>query len=395
MSHFSVLVVGDNVEDQLAPFHEFECTGEDDQYIQEIDQTEEARAEYGSNTERRMKDPEGNLHDPYTKDGDCDPQFYREPTDEEVKEHGSMMGSGCGGGICWTSKDWGDGRGYRAKVSFIPEGWSEVQIPKADAETFAEFCENWYGHDVVPFGTEPDLTDDHKYGYTLVDEKGDVVKTIDRTNPNAKWDWYSVGGRWNGYFKLKSGTLGVLGEPGLQTMNKDYKPPKRDRADQCIKGDIDVEGMRDEAADKAGKDYDLVRGVAGDMSLHKTWDRCKEECQTGEFDDKNEPKVNWDTARKLYNGQDTVTRLRKNQDTIWFEADEFLMSREAYVANARARAIATFAVVKDGKWFERGEMGWWGVVRDEKDRDEWVMHFASLIDDLPDSALLTVVDCHI
>ncbi len=29
MSHFTVLVVGDNVEEQLAPFHEFECTGEE------------------------------------------------------------------------------------------------------------------------------------------------------------------------------------------------------------------------------------------------------------------------------------------------------------------------------------------------------------------------------
>jgi hypothetical protein len=167
------------------------------------------------------------------------------------------------------------------------------------------------------------------------------------------------------------------------------------RADQCIKGDIDIEGMRQEAADKAGETYDLVRSVAGDMSKHKTWKRCQEECQTGENDDKGEPKVDWDKARKMYNAQPTVKRLRDNQDTIWHEVDDFLMSREAHVANARARAIATFAVVKDGKWFERGEMGWWGVVRDEKDRDEWVMHFASLIDDLPDNALLTVVDCHI
>lgn len=48
MSHFSVLVVGDNVEVQLAPYHEFECTGRDDQYVQEIDETEEARAEYAT-----------------------------------------------------------------------------------------------------------------------------------------------------------------------------------------------------------------------------------------------------------------------------------------------------------------------------------------------------------
>ena len=34
MSHYSVLVIGENVEEQLAPFHEFECTGDDNEYVQ-------------------------------------------------------------------------------------------------------------------------------------------------------------------------------------------------------------------------------------------------------------------------------------------------------------------------------------------------------------------------
>ena len=106
MSHFTVLVVGGDPEKQLAPFHEFECTGDDNEFIQEVDQTEEALAAYERGTERRMKDPQGNLHDPYTKEGDANPQFYRDPTPEEEKEHGSMMGSGAGGNISWTSKDW-------------------------------------------------------------------------------------------------------------------------------------------------------------------------------------------------------------------------------------------------------------------------------------------------
>jgi hypothetical protein len=32
MSHFTVMVIGNDVDEQLAPFHEFECTGQDDQY---------------------------------------------------------------------------------------------------------------------------------------------------------------------------------------------------------------------------------------------------------------------------------------------------------------------------------------------------------------------------
>jgi hypothetical protein len=43
MSHFVVLVIGEDPTAQLAPFHEFECTGQDDQFVQTLDRTEEVR----------------------------------------------------------------------------------------------------------------------------------------------------------------------------------------------------------------------------------------------------------------------------------------------------------------------------------------------------------------
>lgn len=46
MSHFSVMVIGPNVEAQLAPYHEFECTGKSDQYVQNVDETAEVLAGY-------------------------------------------------------------------------------------------------------------------------------------------------------------------------------------------------------------------------------------------------------------------------------------------------------------------------------------------------------------
>jgi hypothetical protein len=230
MSHFTVLVVGEDVEKALAPFHEFECTGEDYEYIQEVDQTEEARKEFAKDTTTRYKDPDGNLHNPFTPAGNWDNKFWRELTPEEEARYGGKGGffqdhddNPEHGGLRLYSCDWHDGKPYHTKAFAWPsDGWSEIEVLKSTVETFAEFCADYYCHDIVPFGTEPDFVDDHKYGYTLVDENGEVTATIDRTNPNAKWDWYQVGGRWNGYFKLKDGTLGLLGEPGLQTMNKDY-----------------------------------------------------------------------------------------------------------------------------------------------------------------------------
>lgn len=57
--------------------------------------------------------------------------------------------------------------------------------------------------------------------------------------------------------------------------------------------------------------------------------------------------------------------------------------------------ITTFAVVKDGEWYERGEMGWWCHVSNEKNSDDWDAEVKALLKDLPADTLLTVVDCHI
>lgn len=77
MSHFSVLVIGDDIEKQLAPYHEFECTGIDDEYVQEIDITDQLRAEFAEKMVSRYRDPEGNLFDHW------EDRFFREFTAEE------------------------------------------------------------------------------------------------------------------------------------------------------------------------------------------------------------------------------------------------------------------------------------------------------------------------
>jgi hypothetical protein len=401
MSHFSVLVVGDNVEEQLQPYHEFECTGEDDQYVQDVDQTEEARKRYAEDTETRYRDPEGNLHDPFTPEGNWENRFWRDLTPEENAKYGD---SGLFGaretedGTKIERADWHDGKGYRAKAFQWPsEGWTEVEVPTPTVQTFAEFCAGYYGHPVVPFGEEPDKGGKHKHGYTVVDENGEVVRTVDRTNPNRKWDWYSVGGRWNGYFKLKAMATGVVGQPGLQSMNSDYEQPGEDRADILMKGDIDVEGMRNEAAEKAADRWDRFHAIIAGLPEPLTWKQMQEKHRTGETDEDGEPKVDWDAARKEFHEQPAVLALRnsKDRDAIWWEVDEFMVPRERFVRHWRNRALSTFAVVKDGVWYEKGRMGWWGMVANEKEQEVWDQQVAELIDGLPDNTLLTVVDCHI
>lgn len=57
--------------------------------------------------------------------------------------------------------------------------------------------------------------------------------------------------------------------------------------------------------------------------------------------------------------------------------------------------LVPFAVLKNGEWYERGKMGWWAVVSNEKEVDEWTKEVKELLADVHDSTQLTVVDCHI
>lgn len=45
MSHFAVLVIGDDVAKQLQPYHEYECTGVKDKYVIEVDKTKKVEVQ--------------------------------------------------------------------------------------------------------------------------------------------------------------------------------------------------------------------------------------------------------------------------------------------------------------------------------------------------------------
>lgn len=403
MSHFAVLVLGENVDQQLAPFHEYECTGRDDQYVQEIDDTEEATTNYATSTTTVYRDTEGGYHRRFTPEGEWDATYWRMPTPQEADIYRAKVGDSYQTGteiddVEYYNARWdGDEHPPYVMVKHLPDGWSEFDAPVKDVMTFAEFIENHHGRQVVPYGEEPDYSKTHKYGYTLIDAEGNVLKTIDRTNPNSKWDWFQIGGRWNGFFMLKDGLTGVLGKPGIQTLNKDYTPVAAGRADTCFKGDIDIKGMQDEAEELAAKNYDLFTSVTAGLPSALSWKAMMaKHRKSPELDDDGDPcEVDWAAAREEYGAQPRVIALRENRDTVWFSLEDFEMTREEFLDQHRRRALMLFAVLKDGNWYERGSMGWWGCVSDEKDKDTWEREYTELFNSLPDNTLVTVVDCHI
>lgn len=259
MSHFTVLVVGDNPEEQLAPYQE----------------------EDGRNSDYCQFKPE------YLKEN------FKESAEKILEEN----------------KD--DDVLYSRYKEYFDEG------------NYTEIFQDWNGGELDE--------ETGNWGYWR--------------NPNAKWDWYQLGGRWKGFFKLKEGTTGEVGESGV--FNNEAE---EGWVDQAKKGDIDWEFIK--------KNNIKTRT--------ENFIRIKREI--------NEGKISEEGVLLLYG--------LKKDDTI-----------QTYVD--RGMTPVTFAVIKNGEWYQKGDMGWWGITTNEKDPADWDAEFQKLIDSVDDDTLLSVYDCHI
>lgn len=295
MSHFAVMVIGADPATQLAPYHEFESTGIDDEYVVDEDITDEVLRDFRKNIR-------------------CD--------------------------------------------------------------TIEEYCKHYCGMALLTsyeaFGEE------HKYGYFMLKENGELEKVINRTNPNSKWDWYVLGGRWSGYFKLKTGSTGEIGEHD--------SPVKAGYADAALKKDIDFAGMRQEARENAARKYDQIKAILDKYPGWKTYEQLEKQF-----------KENIQEARESYWKQPAVKALEDAGYRFFFGEilNECNLPREEYLKKAENSAITTYAFVKNSEWVGKGDMGWWGISTNDKDEAVWNAEFNKMLDALPDDTLLSVYDCHI
>ena len=322
MSHFSVIVVGDNPEDQLAPFQENNMSDVPQEYLEFHDVEEEYMKEYlNDGTEMVMVE-----------------------NDELVFE--------------WDDR-FKVGKSAFETETIIPEHYHKRFVPHTERyATFDKFMCDWHGYKGKDEKTG-------RWGYW--------------ENPNSKWDWYALGGRWTGYFKAKAG---IVGEPGLDTPH-----PEAGFFDSIRKYDLDLAGMRNDAMVKANKDFDKLMSILAGREVPK-WDDIVAK----------HGKENIDAARKEYHDNRVIKDLQDAHiypfmDDIYSVYANF--DRDAYVKKCVDSCFTSFAVIKDGKWYERGSMGWWGCVGDEKDDAIWNAEFGKLIDSLPGDTLLSAYDCHI
>lgn len=266
-------------------------------------------------------------------------------------------------------------------------------------------------------------------------------------NPKSKWDWYQLGGRWSGLLKLKPKMLLPFHLDGFTPAEVNnfvelYKSNRKkfmtvtskyngktesirkaiadiidsmanlqfpehklgDKswfnegeeiaagyADQALKRDIDFEGMRNEAEARCREEYDRVLVIFGGEipKVEHLW---------ATIIDKENPffgPMTIDEKRDFYHAQAGPLKAKELHSQLgWnFDLDEYQKPLEQLVKEARQEAGQTFGVLKDGVWYEKGEMGWWACVSNEK--DDWSAEYAKLLDEIPDDTLVSVYDCHI
>lgn len=70
---------------------------------------------------------------------------------------------------------------------------------------------------------------------------------------------------------------------------------------------------------------------------------------------------------------------------------------EDYVKNVEfTKDAVPFAFIDSrGMWRERGEMGWFACVANEKDRVDWENEFFNYVNNLDGDMMVSVIDCHI
>ena len=330
MSHFTVLVVTsnkateENVGYQLAPFHEFECTGIDNEFISDIDKTEKLRTEY-----------------------------------EE----------------------------------------------KSRNKSFLEFAQDYYGYSIVPEDETPDLVGKNKYGYIIVNKDGEVIRIVKRTNQNKKWDWWVIGGRWSGMLQPKSGHNYSCerGKPGLLGSlydEKGFDSVRKDEVDweSMIKKTSDnrnklINEALDELSGKTNRSRDEVQAIF--KAASENWKQVENEWEAQRNSKPNIPRL-YDYIKELPSEHPVTIAIRTN---IWGHIVNMLgvpeTAADLFAWANTPSPFSCFGFVRDRKWFERGEMGWWACVANEKDDDDWDKQFTAMIAEVPDDHWLTVVDCHI
>jgi hypothetical protein len=182
-----------------------------------------------------------------------------------------------------------------------------------------------------------------------------------KTNPNAKWDWWVIGGRWSDHWLVKGSDTPL---------------------DVARKGDIDTERMIARQREKMLgllKTYHELAAGRDFLSWTEVRKQLSDDTQA---------------ARAAYRAQPGINELNQGMGTFDCAVDYFKHGNEAeYMKDLEYQALGTYAVLKDGIWHTKGRMLYFGISVEES--DTWPQQWKELFNSVPDDHYIAVVDCHI
>ena len=202
MGSASVVVVGKDIDIQLAKFQQPDYAGPDNPWFVCVDMLALARARFAA-AHGWLRHVDGSLH---------------APVDEAVWQQRIL-------------------RVYPA----LPASMAPVVIPAAERPAFLAWVRRHYGQLLIAEKQVPDLRGQHKRGWLRIDAEGDISELVDRTMVEAVWShWYIGNARAaNGFFPLLPGATGTRGTD---------PQPLAGHADSALKGAIDTTALRSAGA---------------------------------------------------------------------------------------------------------------------------------------------------
>jgi hypothetical protein len=248
-------------------------------------------------------------------------------------------------------------------------GSKRVRVPHRERyESFEQFCADWHGAKARDARTG-------RYGHWR--------------NPKAKWDWYTIGGRWRGYFPVRPDSKLRVGEPGA---GRNGAEPVA--SDVVRLSEIDLERVRreSEAAVETfwGEWNDFIAGKEF-QAFDGPRDRAR---RIGLLEVRQGPPLPGEEARAVpWRGKVSEDDPR----SAWHDVYKSVTREEFTRDFAHAFCtIAPYATLDENGWHAPGDMGWLGS--SPAVPNATMAHkkaFLGWLKETPADAWLVAVDCHI
>jgi hypothetical protein len=187
------------------------------------------------------------------------------------------------------------------------------------------------------------------------------------SNPNAKWDWWTVGGRWSGSMLAAKGIKDVLysseqHDDMLQMGN--YRP-----IDGAFKKDIAFLKMHELQKESASARF---------FKLEKAFEQ-NDASDLGPLTAIKEDGI-YGWGDLLYQAGETL--------------EEYLQ-RRGLADDANGGFYPYAYVDAEGDWHGEGDMGWFGISSNDKSKLDWHTEVQQFLESLDGDDYLVCVDCHI